>query len=294
METINYIEFKKERDLGSIISDTFKFIRENWKSYFLTVIKITLPVLILFLLILGYYFYSLSGLFSNIDNDTIENTFSGLGMVSFAITYILLLFSGVALYVLMVMSSLYYIRSYINNGGTTDFNTIKANVFGNFWPFFGMSVLIFFIIIFSMFLCIFPVFYTGTVLALAAPILVFEGRGAVESISHSFTLIKDHFWATFGVLFVVGILVYILSLSFSIPSIIYNFIKIGTSLDEGDPTTVFSIFKDPIYVALYIFGYIGQFILQSVTIIATVFLYYDLNEQKNFTGTFEKIESLGQ
>ena len=38
MENNSFIEFKKERDLGAIITDTFKFIRENWKEYFLTVL----------------------------------------------------------------------------------------------------------------------------------------------------------------------------------------------------------------------------------------------------------------
>ena len=32
-----YIEFKKERDLGSIITDAFKFIRIEGKQFFLTI-----------------------------------------------------------------------------------------------------------------------------------------------------------------------------------------------------------------------------------------------------------------
>jgi hypothetical protein len=60
-----------------------------------------------------------------------------------------------------------------------------------------------------------------------------------------------------------------------------------------DPTAVFSIFKDPIYLILNILSYVFQFILYSIPLISTVFVYYDLNEQKNQTGTFEKIDSIG-
>ena len=66
MENHSYIEFKEERDLGSILSDTFKFLRENWKSYFLTVLKICGPALLVFMTAFGFYMYSFSGLFTGI------------------------------------------------------------------------------------------------------------------------------------------------------------------------------------------------------------------------------------
>jgi len=65
MKINNYIEFKKERDLGAIITDTFKFIRENWKEYFLTVLKIVGPVLLLTLVVLVFYMLTMSDIFSD-------------------------------------------------------------------------------------------------------------------------------------------------------------------------------------------------------------------------------------
>ena len=175
-----------------------------------------------------------------------------------------------------------------------DYYEVRDKVRENFWTFFGLGILVFIIIMFSILLCFFPVIYTGVVLSLAFPILVFENRGITESISHCFTLIKDHWFNTFGVLIVVFFLVYILSLIFSLPGLIYYFVKLGTSIGQEDPTAIAGVFSDPIYFLLNVLSYVGQFMLSSITLIATVFIYYDLNEQKNLTGTLERIEKLGQ
>lgn len=295
MENHSYIEFKQERDLGSILSDTFKFLRENWRAYFLTVLKICGPVLLVFLTALGFYFYSISGMMSGLGTPGWEQDgpdVSSTGIMMLAV--VVLMLAGTALYVLMNMASLYYIKSYIDHGGEIRFDEIKQQVSRNFWSFLGLGILVVIILIFSALLCFFPVIYTWVVLSVAFPIMVFEHRGVSDTLSHCFQLIKDHWFNTFGVLFVVVLLVYILSMIFSVPGLIYYFVKLGTSLGQEDPTAVVGIFSDPIYFILNLFSYVGQFVLSSVTLIASVFIYFDLNEQKNLTGTLERIDNLGQ
>jgi hypothetical protein len=150
------------------------------------------------------------------------------------------------------------------------------------------------IIIVGFMLCYLPGIYFAVVLSLATSILAFENKGIGDSISHCFTLIKGQWWTTFGVLFVVNLLVGILGSVFSIPAFIYQMVKMATSFGESDPTAMMSLFNDPIYIALNVLSYIGKFVLSAITLIATVFVYYDLNEQKNLTGTLEKIDSIGQ
>ena len=290
MEVKNFIEFKKERDLGAIITDTFKFIRENWKEYFLTVLKIVGPVLLVALAVLVFYMFTMSDLFTNVGS--IQNnpgTFLGtlfswvFGLIS---VYILL-------YTLLSMASLYFIKSYINNHGNAIFSEIKTNILKNIWKFIGLGFLITLVTIVGMIFCYIPGIYLGTVMSLATSIMVFEEKSIGDTFSHAFTLIKGEWWNTFGVLIVVWMLLVILGQAFSIPAFIYQMIKIGTMVGTEDPTAVFSIFKDPIYLVLNILSYVFQFILYSIPLISTVFVYYDLNEQKNQTGTFEKIDSIG-
>ena len=290
MENNNVIAFKKERDLGAIITDTFKFIRENWKEYFLTVLKIVGPVLLVGLILMVLFLFSMSDLFTEID--AMETNPIGFlpQIFSFAFT---LFFVFVIMYTLLSMSSLYFIKSYIKNNGKPLFSEVKENILKNVWKFLGLGFLVTIVIFFGFMFCYLPGIYLGIVLSLASSIMIFEDKNVGDSFSHSFTLIKGEWWNTFGVLIVVWLLVSILGQAFSIPAIIYQFVKMGTVMDGNDPTEIFSIFKDPIYLVLNIFSYIFKFILYSIPLISTVFIYYDLNEQKNLTGTFEKIDSLG-
>ncbi len=291
METTNHISFKKYRDLGAIITDTFQFIRQNWKGYFGAVLKIAGPALVVLIIALGYYMISLGGMMEGFTSNAMEfNTSDGIEMfLAVAIAMI----SGLVFYVLMQMTSLYYIKSYINNSGEVDIDEVKQNISQNFWKFLGLGVLIFLMLIIGLMLCILPGFYLMIPLSLATSIMVFEGKSVGDTISHSFTLIKDHWWETFGVVIVVGILVSILGMIFSVPSMMYQMISMMSKIGQDDPTAMMGLFSDPIYLGLTAFSYIGQFLLSSITLISYVFIYYDLNEQKNLTGTIEQIDNIG-
>lgn len=290
MENYSFIEFKKERDLGAIINDTFKFIRENWKEYFLTVLKIVGPFLIVALGVMVFYLFTMSDLFTN-QAAISSNPFNFLGTL-FSWIFVII-FVYVLLYTLLSMASLYFIKSYIDNNGKADFNEVKTNLISGIWRFIGLGMLISLVTILGMVFCYLPGFYLGTVLSLATSIMVFENKSVGDTFSHCFVLIKGQWWNTFGVLIVVWFLTFILGQAFSIPALIYQMIEMGTMAESEDPIGIFSIFKDPIYLALNIGSYIFQFILYAIPLISTVFIYFDLNEQKNHSGTYELIDSIG-
>ena len=297
METTNYIEFKKERDLGAIISDTFKFIRENWKDYFNAVIKIAGPFILIGAFIMVFFFSSFSTLMANMQGATVNNEDPNLifGFMGSMFGWIgLLMLVGVVIYVLVSATSLYYIKSYMESSGKADFTEVRKNTFKNFWKFIGLGILVLLIILLGAVFCYLPGIYLAIVLSLSTSILVFENKSISDTISHSFTLIKGQWWNTFGVLLVVGLLVSLLGSVFSIPAFIYQMIKMATIASSQDATEVFNIFNDPIYIGLNVLSFVGKYVLSSITLIATVFIYYDLNEQKNLTGTLEKIDSIGR
>ena len=55
--TNNYINFKRQRELGEVISDTFKFLRENYRLLFKMIFKIAGPAFVVLVLAMGYYYY---------------------------------------------------------------------------------------------------------------------------------------------------------------------------------------------------------------------------------------------
>jgi len=76
-----------------------------------------------------------------------------------------------------------------------------------------------------------------------------------------------------------------------VPQYIYMFAKDFTMTEQfsGDP----SMMIDWGYIILTALGLIVQYLMQILIVITTVFVYFNLNEKKNFTGTMETIESIG-
>ncbi|RPD94494.1 hypothetical protein EGM88_12195 [Aureibaculum marinum] len=296
MQNYNFIEFKKERDLGAIINDTFKFIRENWKPYFGAIIKIAGPFILIGSILMVLFFSYYLGVVGEVAGmNQSSNPDDVFGLIGPMFGWIgLLAIVLILVFIIVSLTSLFYIKSYISNDGNVNFDDVKSNTFQNIWKYLGLGILVALMIGFGLILCYLPGIYLWVVLSLSTSIMVFENKSVGDSISHSFTLIKGQWWNTFGVLLVIGILVNILGYAFSVPALLYQLIGQGTMLGSDDPTEVFNIFKDPIYIGLNVLSYIGKFVLSSITLISAVFIYYDLNEQKNLTGTIEKIDSLGQ
>lgn len=290
-----YVEFKKERDLGTIITDTFKFLRLEWKPFFTTVFKIAIIPILFAIVGVLYYTYETSNMFAAIDfenpNSVSDNPFSGGGIVLAAI---IMMVSFVIAYIMINVASMYYLKSYVDNKGQVSYDEISQNVKENVWSFIGLGILIGIMVGVGMLFCFIPGVYLGVVLSLATSIYVFKGKDVMETINYSFEFIKDNWWNTFGVLFVMGLLVAVLGYVFSIPAIIYMFARGFVGAINEDPSFMQSIFSDPFYLFFTIVSYVGRFLFYAVSLVSTVLIFFDINEQKYASGTIDKIESLGK
>ncbi len=283
MENHRYIEFKQQRELGDIISVTFQFIRENYKQLFEHIYKMVGPFFILVIAAVGYYTYSVAG-------NPLEaiTGASGNFLISFPILAVSLLLFYAALY----GTILNYIKTYVYNEGKVDETEIKQGVQQDFFKLFLLFVLSGIFVIAGMILFILPGIYLMVPLALAGAILVFKDFSVTESIAYSFSLVKDHWWMTFITLIVIWLLVYIIGLIFQVPLIIYTLVKTFTVVQEGaasDPEAS----SDWIFITLNVLASVIQYLLSTITVIAVAFIYFNLNEHKNLTGTYETIDKLG-
>lgn len=287
----DYIEFKKQRELGDILSDTFGFLRKEYKLFFTTYFKIVGPFLLVMILAMVFYMYYAGNSFSLLfvgNSPEVDNLFV---IFSIALVY---LFSVVAVYTISQSTVLHYIKSYANGRGTIDFETIQKEVYASFWSFLGLGIMVGLSVGIGFIFCIIPGIYLYVPLMLSFSVLVFNKMGASDAYSYSFKLVKDEWWMTFATFFVIGIIVVIATYAFAIPTAIYQWMKMGIFSGEVDAESMLNIFKDPIYILLNIIGTLGQFLLNLISVVAGVFIYFNLNEKKNFTGTYERIERLGQ
>lgn len=284
------IEFRKQRELGAILSDTFKFIRQEWKPLMGLIVRI--PGIALLFVVLSYIYYirTTVGGFDLGDSQWSSNqVFSGFEVM---IAVLFLLGSALIFYTLLYGTILYYIRQYVEKSGEVDIRLVEREIKEGFWDLIGLNFLNVLIVMAGSLFCLIPGIYFGVVLATSFSIMVMEKRDITDSISYCFKLIKGEWWITFATLLVIVILYYFIALIFQVPQYVYFFARTFISNTEisGDPSELF----DWVYVALSSLGIIAQYLLQTIVVIATAFVYFNLNEKKHHTGTLKTIESIGK
>ena len=84
------INFKKQRELGDILTDTFAFIRSEWKALFGMIFKLAGPALVIVLIAYIYYMQTTLG-----SMGTADFLGSGVFTFSFAIALFILLIAGI-------------------------------------------------------------------------------------------------------------------------------------------------------------------------------------------------------
>lgn len=282
------IEFRKQRELGDIITDTFKFLRQNFKPLFKDIFRITGPVFVILIFAIGYYSYLGMDLMSNPFLTDVPSA----NIEMYLISLFVLFSSLVAFYVLLYNTVLHYIKSYIENAGAVDHTAIYRGVKNDFGKMLGVVLLVGVITVFMLLLCILPGIYVWVPLSLAPALLIFSRTSVLDSISYSFSLVKNNWWMTFLTLVVITLLVYIIGLIFQFPLMVYFFVKALTMSQEGSIANPGDL-VDWVYVLLNVLSSIFQYLLSVVVVIASAFIYYHLDEKKNATGTYERISNLG-
>ncbi len=286
---ISFIQFKKQRELGEILSDTFAFIRTQFKPFMTTYFKIVAPYLVVLLIALGFYMYSFSTVL-DFNSTNYNGVFSGVSMLVSGLVFMVAM---ILVYAVSQSTVLHYIKSYSDLNGEIDFEGIKSNVYGSLWSFIGLGIIVVLSIMAGFIFCILPGIYLAVPLSLSFSIMVFMDKSVGESYSYGFTLVKDEWWITFATLLVVGIIVGIAGYAFSLPAVIYQYASMGIFSGEMDATSLTGNFVDPVYLILNMIGTLAQMLLNIISIIAGAFIFFNLNEKKNFTGTYERIQNLG-
>ena len=189
---------------------------------------------------------------------------------------------------------------FLDNGGALQSDSRYCSYcqgernYKKFGSFLGLGFLVGISVVVGFMLCFIPGIYLMVPLSLAFSILVFNNKGASDAYSDSFGLVKDEWWITFATIFVVGIIVGIANYAFAIPTQIYQFAKMGILSGEVDAESMTNIFQDPVFLILNMISTLAQFLLNLISVIAGAFIYFNLNEKKNFTGTYERIQDLGE
>lgn len=317
MKIFTPIEFHKSRDFSKKINDTFEFLRQNFVPLTKSVLYIAGPPVLMGSLLIGSFMSE----FLNLTELSTANS-EGSGMagdyflsVSFWLQIILaglfLLISGVA--------SLSSINNYILLYGEKKSNQIEVSevwerVKQTFWMYLGTMVFFTLLLIVAYIIMIIPIvllnavspflivfgvigviiglFYLIFGASLTFFIRAYEKTGFFQALSRSFYLVRGKWWSTFGLLFILSLIVSTMSYLFIIPWYIVTMISTFHSASAG-------VFEEPsfnyklITIISFTLYYLAQMVLYSIPNVGIALQYFNLVELKEAKGLLTDIQTLG-
>jgi hypothetical protein len=278
------IEFRQIRDFGTIISDTFLFIKQN----FAPLAKTFFTICGLFI-VAGIVSMALQKLRANniSTNYGGENIFYATMRASILTwEYALLMVVSIINYVSMYVAILSYVAVYIRKGNmvpSTEEVWEQFKVY--FFRMLGSSLVLAIFMMLCFLACIIPGIYIFPAMTLFYPIMILEDGSFSHSFSRAFKLLKDEWWVTAAVIFVVYIICYMMTFVIQIPAAIITF---AAAISHGE-----KILSTGYTIVVAIFTYIAQ-IMMIIPIISSAFIYFNLVERKENSGLLNRINTLGQ
>lgn len=222
------IQFRKKREIGEIISDSFEFLKQEHKQLLRLITIYVLPFLILYGIIQVQVQMKIVGSFDLTSPETIspENIMANSGPI-FMNVFISSLFS---LFVQSLLAAAFYsyVEVYIRKGkGNFEFSEISSRLFSNGLIALGANLLLFVAVTIGVMLCIIPGLYFANTFSLVLMIAIFEKRGITNAFSQSWNLVNRQWWNTFLLILLSLVIVWLIGFFISLPTI---FLGVGNSI----------------------------------------------------------------
>lgn len=316
MEIFKPINLHQTRDFSRKMNATFEFVRQNFKPLGKAILMIAGPPVLLASVLLGSFFQDIMTASLNAGRgggDSLELFMS----VSFW-SQILLMFVFV---IVSTVATIATINNFIKLYDERQTNQIPVadiwqRVRETFWMYLGTAIqltvllvvfyvgLIIFIglladggavAVIGVILMILIMFYVFIGTSLVFIIRTYEGAGFFDALSRSFRLIYGKWWSTFGLLFVLYLLVLIISYIFMIPGYIIMFVvafhdaSANQTMAENPASTVGMI--TAVMMTLY---YMVQMLMYALPNVGIAFQYFNLVERKEARGLMDQINTIGQ
>ncbi len=294
----NKIELRRKRDFGDVINVTFAFVKEHFTHFLSMYILISLPAALVAVIFISIFPASDLFVASNFSKNIGRN-----------IIYILIYaIAGFSLLVFLISAVYQYMALYMKKGTNFSITDLWKAVLGEFWRisqtyiFFMLGfVLVYAVMAFVVGLMM---SFLGTVGGVLGGIILFLGilasiyffvplsyifvvrsfepeKTFMEAIKRANYLVKDNWWACFGLSFVMAIIQYIMVMVLKIPFAIFGMADVAQVNFSG----VFSI--------ALIVETVTNMITAFLPTLATIFQYFALVEMKDATGLTEKVEKFG-
>jgi hypothetical protein len=302
------INFKVTRDFGETFNVSIKFLRQNFKSYFLCLLFLAGPMILLYSCSSAYYQTVILYKVSLVKAGRLYN------MNIFTWEYFLSIFFQFLSYLSMMCCTYAYMLVYQEKGKgnftTGDvarkMNASAGKIIGAFFLFFFLIT----IFVFAIILVYIVIAKLSTVLGVLIGIGLFIGAillGPTISwqLSTSFLVIladdetpisgytrtkdvmKRNHWWTWLIMVCASLMVVLLSLLFTLPKTIYSLVLTYSTSSEPQETSFF-------YLTVLTVCTFAATLVYSIIYIICGFHYFSLAEKSDGTGLMERINEIGK
>ncbi len=277
------IEFRKVRDFGENLSDTFLFIRQNFLPLIKSFFAICGVFMIGYAIFNGIYQSRAFSIFDELRKGGIIGQRNGFENI-FTPEYFLMIFLGFLFYVSMRVVLGAFIKFYVENNNTAPTIEQVWNIFIKyFFKVLIFSIPIFLLILAGTLFCVAPGIWLLVVLMPFDLILIIEEASFESAFLRSFTLIRENFWISLAIYFVAAL---IYSFSSGIIGIIVGVIvAAATFISTNNIGTTAGIATSFLLVVSRVF-YIIFFVSAALH-------YYNLVERHDGTGIMQRVENMG-
>jgi hypothetical protein len=219
MENVGRIDFKQQRDFSSLLNATFAFLKQEFKPLVkLLIIKLA-PLMLLI------------GIFTALSADNVNNNISSNPFALLSIYYVGQMITTLFFFLYLQSIVLHYIKHYNSDSVESREEYIKNNAMSRIFDLFKTNLLYGILVAISSVLFIIPGIYVFVIFSLAYVIKILSD-GEIRVFKKSSDLIKNHWWETFGGLFVIFIVYYIISFVFALPGVLIYLTDLFTGASD--------------------------------------------------------------
>lgn len=284
---MNTFELRKTRDFGQIITDTFTYIRVHFRTLGKALFLFVFPVVIISGILVSSSFMSVFDFTDINSNQPLDPTTLGNDVSSFLGKFFIGMLLFMTNFILIYVIVFKHIELVDNGVENIETGMMLEDFARNFFGVLGLISLIAISTFIGFLFLIVPGIYIAVKLSLAPTIFITEGEDFGSSLSKSWEITQDYWWFTFGMSFVMGIIMNFASYIFIIP--MYILIGIVTFSTGNDNASSF----ETIISVLYGLSIVVPALLYCIPITSQALVYYNIKERKTGSSMMHKIESLG-
>lgn len=272
-----YLELRTRRELGTILSDSFAFVRVNLKPLFNVLLKTAGVYFLIAVLFSGIYQYGSAAAWI-----TDEPLYFGVSLL-------LLILGSVLFFASSAASIFAMMENYTLTKGQVDEESIIQTAKSYIGEFVVLSLICYPLLFLGLVFFLVPGVYFLIPFALVFPLCFFTKTGKIESLKAAFKLTSGYWWVTFGTILVVVIVIGIISFVFQLPGVVYLGGKTFVAVQDGGE----AFGGDFIYLILTTISSAASNLLSIILTVSLGLIYFDLDEEKNRTGLKAKLDDLG-